>query len=91
LQAWNIPFFSITRGTNAAGRALVPGTETQMDEFMSDKAVSGGQAGPKARTNRLKDQIDENLRRVYQEALEEKLPDRFAELLETLRRKEGPK
>lgn len=39
----------------------------------------------------MKDQIDENLRRVYQESLEEKLPDRFAELLEALRSKEGPK
>lgn len=55
---------------------------------MSDKAAPGGQTGPKGR---LKDQIDENLRRVYQEALDEKLPDRFTELLEALRRKEGPK
>lgn len=58
---------------------------------MSDKAGSGSQAGQRARANRLKDQIDENLRKVYQEALEEKLPDRFAELLDALRRKEGPK
>lgn len=45
-------------------------------------------AGP-TRKDRLKDQIDENLRRVYQEALDEQVPDRFAELLEALRRKEG--
>lgn len=37
---------------------------------------------------RLEQQIDENLRRVYREALEEKVPDRFAELLAALRRKE---
>ena len=44
-------------------------------------------AGP-ARKDRLKEQIDENLRRVYQQALEEEVPDRFTELLEALRRKE---
>jgi hypothetical protein len=71
--------------------ALVPKAATQMDEFMSDKTGSGSQAGQRARSNRLKDQIDENLRKVYQEALEEKLPDRFAELLDALRRKEGQK
>lgn len=40
---------------------------------------------------RLKEQIDENLRRVYQEALDQGVPDRFAELLEALRRKEAGK
>ncbi len=41
--------------------------------------------------DRLNEQIDENLRRVYQQTLEEKVPDRFAELLEALRRKEAGK
>lgn len=32
-------------------------------------------------------QIDENLKRVYEEALEQDLPDRFAQLLAQLREK----
>lgn len=35
--------------------------------------------------------IDENLKRVYQESLDEQVPDRFQELLEQLRRKEAPR
>jgi len=38
---------------------------------------------------KLQAQIDENLKRVYQEALEEQVPDRFKELLEQLRQKEA--
>lgn len=38
-------------------------------------------------TAKLKEQIDENLKRVYQEALDEQLPDRFRDLIEQLRRK----
>ncbi len=33
-------------------------------------------------------QIDENLRRVYQEKVEEQLPDRFKDLLEKLKAQE---
>jgi len=33
-------------------------------------------------------QIDENLRRVYQEKVEEELPDRFKLLLEQLKQRE---
>lgn len=40
---------------------------------------------------KLQAQIDENLKRVYQEALDERLPDRFQELLEQLRQKEASK
>ncbi|MCB1338211.1 MAG: transcriptional regulator [Maritimibacter sp.] len=40
---------------------------------------------------KLQAQIDENLKRVYQEALDERLPDRFQELLEQLRDKETTK
>ena len=39
----------------------------------------------------LKEQIDENLKRVYQEALQEKIPDRFQELLDQLRQKKADK
>jgi Anti-sigma factor NepR len=36
-------------------------------------------------------QIDENLKRVYEEALEEEVPDRFKLLLEQLRQKQAEK
>lgn len=35
--------------------------------------------------------INENLRKVYQEALEESIPDRFRLLLDELRKKEAGK
>lgn len=35
-------------------------------------------------------QIDENLKRVYQETLEENIPDRFRDLLAQLRRQDEP-
>ncbi len=37
------------------------------------------------KTENLNRQIDENLRRVYSDAVNEPLPDRFAELLKQLR------
>lgn len=37
---------------------------------------------------RVSKQIDENLRRVYEEAMEENVPDRFKELLERLKEQE---
>lgn len=39
----------------------------------------------KRRTNELDQQINENLRRVYADAAQEPVPDRFAKLLEQLR------
>ncbi|KDB05601.1 transcriptional regulator [Defluviimonas sp. 20V17] len=39
----------------------------------------------------LRRQIDENLRRAYQEELEREVPDKFHELLEKLRGKESAK
>jgi hypothetical protein len=39
----------------------------------------------------LKHQIDENLKRVYEAALEEDVPDRFKDLLARLRAQESPK
>ena len=38
---------------------------------------------------KLQAPIDENLKRVYQEALDERVPDRFKELLDQLRQKES--
>jgi hypothetical protein len=39
--------------------------------------------------SRLHQQIDENLKRVYEEALSEDIPDRFKDLIARLRAKEG--
>lgn len=41
------------------------------------------------RTRNKRDQIDENLKRVYDETLNEPLPDRLSELLERLKKKES--
>jgi hemerythrin-like domain-containing protein len=37
----------------------------------------------------LKRQINENLKRVYEDALKEDIPDRFKQLLEDLKKKES--
>jgi hypothetical protein len=37
--------------------------------------------------SKIKDQIDENLRRIYDETLNEQIPDKLTVLLEQLRRK----
>jgi hypothetical protein len=39
----------------------------------------------------IKEQINENLKRVYEEALQEEVPDRFKDLLAQLKAKEGGK
>lgn len=39
--------------------------------------------------SRLHQQIDENLKRVYEEALSEDIPDRFKDLIARLRAKEN--
>jgi Anti-sigma factor NepR len=70
---------------NALGIRLVPckfaGLETSVWEAMAQNKDAPN----------LRAQIDENLKRVYEEALEEKVPDRFKELLEQLRQKEARK
>jgi len=40
---------------------------------------------------RLEEQIDENLRRVYAQATEEAVPDRFLKLLDQLRHQDTEK
>lgn len=40
-------------------------------------------------TAKLQAQIDENLKKVFQETLEEQVPNRFRDLLEQLRQKEA--
>jgi hypothetical protein len=39
----------------------------------------------------IKEQINDNLKRVYEEALQEEVPDRFKDLLAQLKAKEGGK
>jgi len=43
----------------------------------------------KDRVSRVEQDIDTNLRRVYSEAVQEKVPDRFTKLLEQLRQQEA--
>ncbi len=45
----------------------------------------------KRRNTKVDQQIDENLRRVYSEAAQEPVPDRFTQLLEQLRQQEQSK
>lgn len=42
-----------------------------------------------ARTSRLQQQIDANLKKAYEEVLREDIPDRFTELLSKLRESEA--
>ncbi|AQS49669.1 MULTISPECIES: NepR family anti-sigma factor [Thioclava] len=39
----------------------------------------------------IRDQINQNLKKVYEEALQEEVPDRFKDLLAQLKAKEGGK
>ncbi|MDF1619922.1 NepR family anti-sigma factor [Pseudothioclava nitratireducens] len=39
----------------------------------------------------IREQINENLKRVYEDALNEEVPDRFKDLLAQLKAKEGSK
>lgn len=41
--------------------------------------------------SKVQEMIDENLRRVYDDALKEDVPDRFKQLLEQLKQKEVKK
>lgn len=43
----------------------------------------------KDRKSRMEEQIDDNLRRVYAQASEEDVPERFLKLLERLRNQES--
>jgi uncharacterized protein YpiB (UPF0302 family) len=48
-----------------------------------------GQMADKKIDANLKHLIDQNLKRVYQDALQEEVPDRFKQLLEQLRQKDA--
>lgn len=53
-------------------------------------STMGNMAGEKPKSS-LRQDIDENLKRVYQDALQEDVPDRFKKLLEQLKAKEVKK
>lgn len=65
---------------------MVPQEEAE-SEKMSDRNSATGNPAKEA----IRAQIDENLKRVYQSALEESVPDRFKQLLEQLKAKEMEK
>lgn len=46
---------------------------------------------PDKKKNKVRDEIDANLKRVYSDALNEQVPDKLKDLLEELRRKEQQK
>ncbi len=52
-----------------------------------DMKNSKDEDGPKRQA--IREQIDENLKRVYTTALNEELPDRFRDLLAQLKAKDG--
>ena len=43
---------------------------------------------PERQKKAIEEQIDENLRRVYEQVAEAEIPDRFLDLLEKLKRQE---
>jgi Anti-sigma factor NepR len=59
--------------------------KTRMDE----KSKGAKPARPRATSLAVTREIDENLKRVYQAALTDDVPDRFTRLLAQLREKEG--
>ncbi len=56
----------------------------ECDKFFGSRQVMTDKSSDKRAV-----QIDENLKRVYQEALQEELPDRFMDLLNQLKAKDS--
>lgn len=72
-------------GHPKAGQDLDPAMEQNLDYA----AGSGGSAEPEAGlTPEAQSQIGRQLRKAYQELLEEPLPDRFSKLLQELAKRE---
>lgn len=75
----------IFSGTKRTNPRLVPCKVGEPEVAMSDTMAK------RKDTPDVRAQIDENLKRVFQEALQEEVPDRFKELLEQLRQKDKGK
>lgn len=56
---------------------------------MARASTNRGRRKDGSEPDRKRDQIERNLKRVYDETLNEPLPDRLAELLEQLKKKGG--
>ncbi|MGP3696697.1 NepR family anti-sigma factor [Rhodobacter sp. NSM] len=63
-------------------------TQSTEPKASPSEAKAKGPDKTKGKRRELQQQIDENLRRVYEEALVQEIPDRFAQLLDQLRQKE---
>jgi len=78
----NVPVMCTFHGTNAIVERWVPckvaGCVKNMFEEMAKNPTK----------SRLKEQIDQNLKRVYEEVAKEEVPDRFKLLLQQLKDKE---
>lgn len=76
-------------------RSMVPVGYKKVSGDMSGKVeMTEKSKGPKPSRPRLNSlavarEIDDNLKRVYQEALKDEVPERFSKLLAQLREKEG--
>ncbi|MGA0540942.1 NepR family anti-sigma factor [Neotabrizicola sp. VNH66] len=51
--------------------------------------MAASKQGPGTARGAIRTQIDENLKRVYQEVLTEEVPDRFKDLLDQLKARES--
>lgn len=71
------------KGNRAQVHALGPVSIGRKDNEMSERKPGGLTA-----KDPIKAQIDENLKRVYETALSEEVPDRFKQLLAQLKQKE---
>jgi Anti-sigma factor NepR len=56
---------------------------------MVEKSKGAKSSRPRVNSLAVTREIDENLKRVYQEALTDEVPDRFTQLLAQLREKEA--
>jgi hypothetical protein len=79
---------------NSSRFPVLLGTETRRGAFGSPYGAKVNKKMQQSRTGKgvisaeMKAQIDENLKRVYQEALSEEVPDRFKDLLAQLKAKD---
>lgn len=64
---------------------LVPDLGTKKDSGVFMKEPSAERKSKRSRREKGKYQVDENLRRVYEDMVDDDIPDRFVELLRKLR------